>query len=51
MNSQFGNHNYDREHEEYLNRAIALASPKLKRKAEDYGWSRETLASMALGGC
>lgn len=36
MNSQFGNHNYDRAHEEYLTRIIALASPELKERAERY---------------
>lgn len=49
MNSQFGNHNYDKEHEEYLTKAIAQASPELKKKAEEYDWSRETLAAMATG--
>lgn len=51
MNSQFGNHNYDKEYEEYLIKAIAQASPELKKKAEDYGWSRETLAAIATGEC
>lgn len=45
-NSQFGNHNYDPEHERYLRDAYRKASPELLEKARKYGWSPETVASM-----
>lgn len=46
MSSQFGNHNYDREHEAYLRSKIRQAPPELLEKAKKYGWSDETIASM-----
>lgn len=46
MNSQFGNHNYDAEHEEWLRSRIRLASPELLEEAYKYDWSPETIASM-----
>lgn len=45
-NSQFGNHCYDREHDEYLRSKLRYASKELLEKAEKYGWSPETIASM-----
>jgi hypothetical protein len=46
MDSQFGNHNYDAEHDEWLRRRISMASPELLEKAARYDWSAETIASM-----
>ncbi len=45
-NSQFGNHCYDREHDEWLRSRIRFASKELLEKAEEYDWSAETIASM-----
>lgn len=46
MQSQFGNHCYDEEHEQYLKRKLSMASEELLEKAARYDWSRETIASM-----
>lgn len=46
MSSQYGNHSYDREHDEYLREKLAKVTPELREKAEMYDWSDETLASM-----
>lgn len=52
MNSQFGNHNYDKDHDRSLTRIICSAPFDIRKKvmeeAELYGWSRETIASEIL---
>lgn len=46
MQSQFRNHCYDEEHEQYLKRKLSTVSEELLEKATRYDWSRKTIASM-----
>lgn len=46
VNSQFGNHNYDRDHSRWVREQIAKADPELLERAAKYDWSAETIASM-----